>query len=95
MFNLSENLHIIFWFLLLLKVVLIIYFVINHQKLKAVETNRLNLLYAEYKAEKNKAIKLKKTPKQIQLLKKNTHQKILKIKIDVVNIRFTLNEIFN
>lgn len=94
MLNLSENTYLFLWFLLLFVIGLIIYFTINYQRIKVIEADRLKFLHAEIEVEKKASKQLEKAPQEIQLLNKNTHLKFQKIKVDVLDINFTLSEIF-
>ena len=93
MIYLSENTHILLLFLLLL-IALIVYFKMNFQQIKAAEIDRLNLIVTEIEAEKKTSEQLKNLPQEIVSLKKGTQQKLQKIKIDILDIDFTLSEIF-
>ncbi len=69
-------------------------FYISYQKLKKSENQNLNLLYLELASEKKMANQLKSVPNKIQKLDYYTQNKLRKIKIDILNINFTLSEIF-
>lgn len=71
------------------------YFYYSFQKLKKVETKRLQLLYAEILLEKEVMQHFKKESKKTAGLNNSIEQKLLKIKVSIFNIDFSLSEIFN
>ena len=71
-----------------------IWFYVSFQKLKQTDTKNLNLLCLELASEKKTANLLKNTSKKVELLSNSTHKKLQKIKVDILNIDFTLSEIF-
>lgn len=93
MFNLLEYSYLLLLFLVLL-IALVIYFKIRFQQLKVLETRRLNLICVEIEAEKKKRKKLLTSPQEILFIKKETQQRLQKIKVDILNINFTLSEVF-
>jgi hypothetical protein len=74
--------------------VLITYLIVLHQKMKVIENNKLLILFNELELEKKNSKQLKKIPQTLKLKEKETHQKIQNIKVNVMNIGFSLNEIF-
>ncbi|MGK0414278.1 MAG: hypothetical protein ACJA1B_002501 [Polaribacter sp.] len=66
----------------------------KYQYLKYQETKRLELLYVELASEKKIAIRLKNTPKKVQELDRSIQKKLLKIRVNIFNIDFTLSEFF-
>lgn len=94
MINLSENINTISLFLLFLVAVISIYLIINYKRIKIEESDRLKVIYAEIETEKNISKKLDHIPLQINSLQKRTQQKIQTIKVGVLDIDFTLSEIF-
>lgn len=90
---LPENNNILVVSILLFIVVFIIYFTIDYKRMKVVELYKLNNLFSEIEHEKKIANKLKSAPKEIYFIKKEMHQKLQKIKVDVLNIHFTLSEL--
>ena len=60
---------------------------------KIAEINRILLINNEIENEKRTSNKLKKIPLKVQNLSKNTQQKLQAIKVDVLDIEFTLEEI--
>lgn len=69
------------------------WFYFSHQKTKVSNTKKLNLLHLELIFEKNKANQLKSVPKKVQELDNITHKKLQKIKVDIINIHFSLSKI--
>ncbi|WP_159946878.1 hypothetical protein [Polaribacter septentrionalilitoris] len=94
MINLSENINTISLFLLFLVAVISIYLIIKYKRIKIEESDRLKVIYAEIETEKNISKKLDHIPLQINSLQKRTQQKIQTIKVGVLDIDFTLSEIF-
>jgi hypothetical protein len=82
------------YFLLPLLFILGCYFYSSLRRLKEAETKKLNLLYAEITSEKEVAHQLNKTPKEIEKINNSIHNKLLKIKVDVFNLDYSLTEIF-
>ena len=71
------------------------YFYVSFQKLKKIETEKLQLLYTEILFEKDIAYQFKNKSKKTNSLNNSIEQKLLKIKLALFNIDFSLNEIFN
>ena len=92
MLLLTENFYLLL-FLLFLVLSLIVYFSINYKHYKIAEINRILLINNEIENEKRTSNKLKKIPLKVQNLSKNTQQKLQAIKVDVLDIEFTLEEI--
>lgn len=82
------------YFLVPLLFILGLYFNYSFQKIKEVETKKLQFLFDEIKIEKNVSHQLKNVPKEAEKLNKSTQNKILKIKINIFNTCFSLSEIF-
>ena len=91
MLNLPENTNS--YLLFFLPFILILYFIMNYRPLKMAELNKLNFLYSEIEKEKQIALKLKSAPNEIEFIKKKTHKKLQIIKVDILNINYTLSEI--
>lgn len=72
---------------------MILGFYISYQKLKKSDYRNLNLLNLELASEKKMANQLNNTPKKVKKLEISTQQKLKKIKVDVLNINFSLKEI--
>lgn len=68
-------------------------FYYSFQKLKEVETKKIKLLYAEISSEKKVAFQLENVPKVVEKINNATQNKLLKIKVAIFNVDFTLNEI--
>ena len=66
---------------------------VSYQKLKKSDYRNLNLLSLELASEKKLANQLNKTPKKVKNLEISINQKIIKIKVELFNINFTLKEI--
>lgn len=94
MIYLSENTNIIILFLLFLVAVLSLYLIINYKQTKIEESDRLKIVYTEIEHEKNISKKLNHIPLEINSLQKRTQQKIQTIKVSILDINFTLSEIF-
>lgn len=71
------------------------YYYQSFQKTKKEEAKRLQLLYADILYEENQKHQLKKKIKIDNQLNSDIKTKIIKIKVDVININFTLTELFN
>ena len=72
---------------------MILGFYVSYQKLKKSDYRNLNLLSLELASEKKLANQLNKTPKKVKNLEISINQKIIKIKVELFNINFTLKEI--
>ncbi len=72
-----------------------IYFYTTHQTLKKVKNDQLQLLYSEIKSEKHNKLQLNNVQKEVEEFQKKTQTKIKTIKINILNISFTLDEIFS
>ena len=83
------------YYLIPILVILGSYFYVSFQKLRKLKIDRLQLLYTEISHEKEIAHQFKNVPKSINTLNNSIHQKILKIKVVIINIDFSLSEIFN
>jgi len=94
MTNLSENINSITLLLLFLVTIISIYLIINYKRIKIEESERLKVIYAEIEAEKSVSKTLNHMPQEINSLQKRTQQKIQTIKVGVLDIDFTLSEIF-
>lgn len=73
---------------------LLLGFYLSYQKLKNSEIENFNLLKLELDSEKKKAHQLKNVPERIKIINNSTHLKLLKIRVDIFNIDFTLSEVF-
>ena len=71
------------------------YFYVSFQKLKKIETERLQLLNSKILLEEQMAYQFKNVSKSTNILNNSIEQKLLKIKVAIFNIDFSLNEIFN
>lgn len=83
------------YYLIPILVILVGYFYYSFQKLRKVETERLQFLYAEILLEKEIAHQFKNVPKKVNRLNNSIEQKISKIKVAIFNIDFSLSEIFS
>lgn len=83
------------YYLIPILVILVGYFYYSFQKLRKVETERLQFLFAEILLEKEVAHQFKNVPKKVNKLNNSIEQKISKIKVAIFNIDFSLSEIFN
>ncbi|MEO9570063.1 MAG: hypothetical protein ABJH82_13185 [Polaribacter sp.] len=91
--SLPENTKILLLSILLFITVILIYFTIDYKRMKVLELNKLDNLFSEIEYEKLIAKQLEKVPKEIYFIKKGMQQKLQKIKVDILNINFTLNEL--
>jgi hypothetical protein len=91
---LSENLSV-FIFVLMLSILGIIFlFSKKYQTIKTNETKKLELLTIEFESEKKIAHLLAHKLMELERLENSNQQKLLQIKLDILNIDFTLKEIF-
>lgn len=74
---------------------IILFLMQKYQKLKLVEKTKLNYLFLELNKEKKVSEKLKKNNIKIKKMKIKTQQKLNQLKIESLNISFSLSEIFN
>lgn len=72
-----------------------VYFYTTHQTLKKAKNDQLQLLYSEIKSEKHNKLQLNNVQKEVEEFQKKTQTKIKTIKINILNISFTLDEIFS
>lgn len=80
---------------LILSGILIFYFTFNYKKMKETTQHKLSVIYNELEIEKKNSVQLKSVQKKVKRLEQKTFQKLVKIKVDILNIDFTLGEIFN
>ena len=88
------NIDVLIVILLFLVLIISIYFFVTYKYLKIEESDRLKFIYSEIETEKKISKQLKHLPEEIKALQKGTHQKVQMIKIGVLDIDFTLSEIF-
>ncbi|MDP5107163.1 MAG: hypothetical protein NWQ31_13450 [Polaribacter sp.] len=93
MFLASEHVNEILIILVPVTLMLILWFFKNYQELKTKETKKLHLLNLEFASEKKLFIALQNSSKELKTLELKTHYKLLKIKVDLLNIDFSLKEI--
>ncbi|KGL61953.1 hypothetical protein [Polaribacter sp. Hel1_85] len=72
-----------------------LFFHYRHKKSKAQEINKLNYLFLELKKEKLVSEKLKIKALNFNFIEKKMQLKINYIKVETLNIQFSLSEIFN
>lgn len=94
-FNLMIQILKISYFLIPVLVLFGMCFYVSFQKLKKNENKRLQHLYTEILLEEEMAHQFKNVSKRTSILNNSFEQKILKIKVAIINIDFSLNEIFN
>ncbi|MGJ8743011.1 hypothetical protein [Polaribacter sp.] len=63
--------------------------------MKETTQHKLSVIYNELEIEKKNSVQLKSVQKKVKRLEQKTFQKLVKIKVDILNIDFTLGEIFN
>lgn len=66
---------------------------VYYQKYQLITSSKITSLHLEIEKEYQKAAQLKEDSKEIMLLQKRTHQKLLAIKVAIFNIDFTFKEI--
>ncbi|WP_439128898.1 hypothetical protein [Polaribacter sp.] len=76
-------------------ILLIVILYLDYKKTKILETNRLNYLLLAFNKEKLISNQLQKMPEELKSIEQNTLQKFQKIKVGILNINFSLSEIFN
>ncbi|APG65518.1 hypothetical protein LPB136_09170 [Tenacibaculum todarodis] len=82
------------FFILILAIVLIIYFIKDYYNIKTIEINKIHILSSEIHFEKSIAKKLKYSNKELTAINDEIVKKTQKIKVDILNIDYTLKEIF-
>lgn len=82
------------YFLCPLLFVLVAYFYYNFLKLKKYSSTQIEVLSEEISVENKVANQLKNNSKKIAQLNLDTHLKCFKIKVHIINISFTLKELF-
>ncbi|WP_435414496.1 hypothetical protein [Polaribacter aestuariivivens] len=92
--DLNSEYTIYLFCLVIIAVCISIYLINNYKQLKTNEINKLNYLFLDLKKEKLTSNQLQKLPTELKTLEQNTQQKLQKIKVDVLNINFSLSEIF-
>lgn len=91
---LIENPNLILVSLALILVVLVLWFSFTYHQIKSTEEKKINFLYAELSSEKEIYNQLKNADVEVKRIEKNIKIKLIKIKVNVFNINFTLSEIF-
>lgn len=76
-------------------ILLIVILYLDYKKTKILETNRLNYLLLAFNKEKLISNQLQKMPEELKSIEQNTLQKFQEIKVGILNINFSLSEIFN
>ena len=79
--------------IILIGLILVLYF--NFLKIKTTENNKLSYLFLKLEAEREASIQLRKIPQEIKCIEQKTQQKLQNIKVEVLNVDFSLLEIFN
>jgi len=90
----TYNRYFIFSLLLLIVLLITISFFFYYKEFKKKEQQKLAVIYDALQSEKEKAVKNKLIPQQINALNKKTNQKIRTINIAVLELDFSLHEIF-
>lgn len=65
----------------------------KNQKIIRLENHKLDVIYAELTSEKKLFIALQHSSEEIKKIENKTHYQLQKIKVDLLNIDFTLKEI--
>lgn len=94
MLNLLEYPPLFFFSLLLVIAAIIIYFTYSFKVLKVVENKKLNLIYSKIEAEKKIAKEFKNSDNDVVVFNNKTQIKLQKIKVGILNIDFTLRELY-
>lgn len=94
MLNLLEYPPLFFFSLLLVIAAIIIYFTYSFKVLKVVENKRLNLIYSKIESEKKIAKEFKNSDNDVVVFNNKTQIKLQKIKVGILNIDFTLRELY-
>ena len=74
---------------------LIFLFYSSFEKLKKSESKKLNAIYTELELEKTISRKLKIVPSKVEKIENETRKRFMKIRVDILNIDFTISEILN
>ena len=90
----SEN-TIILLLIVITTVLLITYFSFSYQKLKNVETTRLQSIFLEIEVEKNNSQNLKNTSAKIDALERKTNLFFRTINVEIFNIDFSYKEVLS
>lgn len=93
--NLPINNLFLVTLLCLVSFFLITFLYFNYKKTKSLEMNRLNYLFLDLEKEKLVANKLNSVDLEISQIEKQTQLKINKVNTGVLNMHFSLTEIFN
>ncbi|MGY8909306.1 MAG: hypothetical protein ACKVIG_05495 [Flavobacteriales bacterium] len=94
-FNLMIQILKISYYLIPVLVLFGMCFYISFQKLKKNENERIQHLYTEILLEEQMAHQFKIVSERTNILNNSIEQKLLKIKVSIFNIDFSLSEIFN
>lgn len=94
MILLSENIYLFTVILLFLISIICIYFFVNYKRLKTEESNRLRFILSEVEEEKKVAQQLHHVPQHVKAMQQKTQLKINSINVQLLDIKFTLDEIF-
>lgn len=89
----SENIKKILIILVPITLILVYWFYHVYQNLKMKETKKLQLLNLEFTSEKELFKGLQHSSKKLKKLESKTQYTLLKIKVDILNIDFSLKEI--
>lgn len=76
-------------------ILLVVYFIYTYKRVHYFGNNRLNIIYTELKKEKEIASKLTIISDKVSLIETTTNRKINKVKVGILNLDFTLHEIFH
>lgn len=85
----------IYFIILILIIASILWCLLSFHKLKQKEAIKLQLINQELDCEKGMQKKLIQSKMEFSRITANIHEKLLKIKIDIFNLDFTLTEIFH
>ena len=93
MYLASENIKEILIILVPISLILVYWYYHVYQNFKKKETKKLQLLNLEFASEKELFKALQNSSKKLKKLESKTQYKLLKIKVDILNIDFSLKEI--
>lgn len=92
--NLSKNnIYFIIVFIILITL-LLIYLFFKYKKNRILEMSKLNYLFLDFKKEKIISKKLNNSGLKVKKIQRETQIKLNKLNVSIVNINFSLIEIF-
>jgi hypothetical protein len=95
LFYLINNPLNVFYASLIFSSALVLFFYLSFVKLRSQETQKIATIQTELEQERKICKALKTTPSEVSQIEEETQRKLLKIRVDILNIDFTIQEIFN